>query len=1009
MSRLGCWFVGCFLVCSAWLLERPAWAASEAPASVTLTAGETLLSDLGNYRVGWQSYGQEPVLLPVGWTGRQDERSGAAYESGTWIQGRPVIFMHCPWRVPTGRTWVDYPITLPAITPIELSFGVAMSAGAAVSPDGDGVTFSCCVIADGAEHELLRVHSKKAEWLDQRFDLAAYAGRSIVVRLQVEPGPANNPNFDHSYFSEPKLVIGDAQQTHAEELQGIVATRAYRATAAANLLAASNDPKHGITPSNLLPGRNALLPTEDAWQFRYQGEDCQVVYTYRPKTGTLEDFVVQVDEGPEILPMANGGVTAAIVADGQTREIRLSGGQPSRVAVEGDTLSVLWQYDTAGRPIQIAWQFRIVGKAMVIDARCEEPLVRQFSLGTLGPVAIRRRVAIPYLLGDAVYLPAERLFVNRYLDWTVSQSSICPQGEASYNQKTDQTRNLLVERGFVAVSPNLAEVLPNLPSPASPYRDVLGPRIMLDIWGHRDAKYASDAENLRTLKDHGVDHVAIIQHDWQHFGYDVKLPDHVPANPQFGGDEGLIAFGQAARDCGYLWSLHENYIDMYPDAPSFDATARAMNPDGTPCLGWFNAGTNMQAFAIKCTRGLDFARQNAPEAHRRYGTTAAYLDVHTCIPPWTALDHEAGQPMAAMAQARMKYDTELFQYMRDTHGGPLLGEGANQFYWAGRCDGVEAQVPGGEDHTPLVDFDLLKIHPQMVNHGMGYYARWFRGGYGHRMGRDAGTMEQIDKYRAQELAYGHAGFVGDAQVFNLQWVVREHHLMHPIQRLYGTAQPVEICYEVDGQLVTASAAVAVGDTSRQRIRYESGLTLWINWRPEPWTVEGHVLPQWGFLAMGPETCVATSLHGDRVADYAECPEFVFADARTSIAMPYREDRKITAQPPTPDEFPEADFSLRLNRPGTWIDFGPLATDGSAKVNREADRLVVFPYPHDKNFRVSLDLQALAPTADPARVVVRALAAGTQEDRGAVPLERDGSRVILAVGTPGVGRYVITWK
>ncbi len=144
--------------------------------------------------------------------------------------------------------------------------------------------------------------------------------------------------------------------------------------------------------------------------------------------------------------------------------------------------------------------------------------------------------------------------------------------------------------------------------------------------------------------------------------------------------------------------------------------------------------------------------------------------------------------------------------MRDAHGGPLFGEGCNQFYWAGRCDGVEAQVNGGEDHAPLLDFDLLKIHPQMVNHGMGYYERWFRKGYRHRWGFDTGTIEQIDKYRAQELAYGHAGFVGEAQIDNIPWVVREHHLVHPVQRLYGTAKPVEIRYELGGRLVDAGIA-----------------------------------------------------------------------------------------------------------------------------------------------------------------------------------------------------------
>jgi hypothetical protein len=147
-------------------------------------------------------------------------------------------------------------------------------------------------------------------------------------------------------------------------------------------------------------------------------------------------------------------------------------------------------------------------------------------------------------------------------------------------------------------------------------------------------------------------------------------------------------------------------------------------------------------------------------------------------------------------------------------------------------------------------------------------------------------MEQIDKYRAQELAYGHAGFIGNAQTANIQWVAREHHLMHPVQKLYGTSFPTRIRYEVDGQFVSAGVALVAGDTSRQCIHYASGLTLWVNWRAEPWKIEGRVLPQWGFLARGPETEVSTFLQGGKFADYAECPEYVFADARTSFDMPY---------------------------------------------------------------------------------------------------------------------------
>ncbi|NUQ01941.1 MAG: hypothetical protein HUU35_19010, partial [Armatimonadetes bacterium] len=532
------------------------------------------------------------------------------------------------------------------------------------------------------------------------------------------------------------------------------------------------------------------------------------------------------------------------------------------------------------------WRFGIRGKALTIEASADQPTVARFSLGRVGAAPLRRTIEVPYLHGAVIWLPADKLYVNRCLDWMVTNSSACPQGEATYNALTDGRRNLVSESGYVAVSPLLPEVLPNLPRPASPYLEQLGPKIMWDVWGHFKNSYRGDAEILRELKDNGVDHLAIIQHVWQRYGYDVKLPDHLPPNPDWGGHEGLVEFGRAANECGYVWSLHENYIDLYPDAPSYDPSARVLRADGSPSPAWFNKGTRVQSFGLKANRALGFAERTAPEAHRLYGTNAAYLDVHTCVPPWHQLDHDATQPMAGMCRGKVEWDTALFEYMRRAHQGPLFGEGHWQMYWAGACDGVEAQVDGGEDHRPLLEFDLLKLHPQMVNHGMGYYARWFRQGYNAQWGEDVGNVAHYDQYRAQEIAYGHAGFIGSEQTFNTQWVAKEHHLMYPVQRLYGTARVTDIAYEVSGRLVPSSVAAALGETWRQRITYDSGLTVYVNWAKEPWTISGRVLPRWGVLALGPGTEVSTSLRDGVLADYVDCPDYLFADARTSFTLPH---------------------------------------------------------------------------------------------------------------------------
>lgn len=366
--------------------------------------------------------------------------------------------------------------------------------------------------------------------------------------------------------------------------------------------------------------------------------------------------------------------------------------------------------------------------------------------------------------------------------------------------------------------------------------------------------------------------------------------------------------------------------------------------------------------------------------------------------------------------------------------------------------------------------------------------------------------------------------------------------MHAVQRLTGDSRPVRISYEVGGQLVSGSAALAQSDRTRQKIEYETGLTLWVNWGEDPWQVEGRTLPQWGFLALGPETEVCTVIEGGKFADFARCPEYLFADARTYFHMPYlaendiqprlrsfeylggnkirltyewhvnqsldrdpisfvhftnpsasanqgivfqndhgfskpvrewkpgdvivdgphevtvadapwdryaivtglydaqgrvalkgpvagdrayllgelevtQEDGKITnVKLSNYDDAVKrwaavrADFSAHTNPPGTMVDFGVIATDGSVKVNLAPGGLTVFPYPRDREFTVRIDPGQAVPNAtiDLARVQVRALAAGTAEDMGAVPHRIANGRVIFRVGQPGAGRFRVTW-
>ena len=105
----------------------------------------------------------------------------------------------------------------------------------------------------------------------------------------------------------------------------------------------------------------------------------------------------------------------------------------------------------------------------------------------------------------------------------------------------------------------------------------------------------------------------------------------------------------------------------------------------------------------------------------------------------------------------------------------------------------------------------------------------------------------------------------------------------------------------------------------------------------------------------------------------------------------------------------ADFKAHMNPEGTWLDFGKIATDGSVKVNKEQNRLVVFSYPRDEAFGVELDVTAFASAPGSDTVRVTALAAGTQEAMGPVSHERDGDRIRFQTGVKGAGRYVVEWQ
>ncbi|NMB77149.1 MAG: hypothetical protein GYA21_18730, partial [Myxococcales bacterium] len=353
--------------------------------------------------------------------------------------------------------------------------------------------------------------------------------------------------------------------------------------------------------------------------------------------------------------------------------------------------------------------------------------------------------------------------------------------------------------------------------------------------------FADAREMVRRYAEYGLTRLAIIFHDWQRHGYDQGLPDHHPANPALGTGEEMAAFGAEARSAGMLLALHENYTDMYPDnppdypSPLYDESAIALDPQGQKKLGWYHPYTHQQAFVIAASRMIDFSRLESGDIARDYAPSAAYLDVSTGWSPGRAIDHSSAHGHPPTLAAAFAEHVALYDFLRGLYRGPLLGEGGEgparfDTFFAGAVDAVERQTERRRFARVNPEFELLCVRPRMLNHGLGYYSRYFAP-FGQETPNVAAA--DLDQYRASEIAFGHAGFLGDSIDAVPDWLslhAPEYWLLAALQARYTEAPLLEVQYHNGNAFVSLEDALRSGlDLSRARLRLDyQDLTVFVN-------------------------------------------------------------------------------------------------------------------------------------------------------------------------------------
>jgi len=629
-----------------------------------------------------------------------------------------------------------------------------------------------------------------------------------------------------------------------------------------------------------------------AADFVYEGTDCKIVYRFTPQTGTLNDLKVIYNDSFSFSPAYHGGITSFEL-----------GGERLKPWHEKHTTEILGE--STGGPFYLAefrWSYRgesfdflvrirRTGKTLIIDYEAPESgrAVVEFGADRSENTPDPKVLVLPYghnvLWTNNVFISAvlnprlSRASSLRPLNSIYSNTSAYYSDLASYVPLTSGRRNSMNESLHLTVSPQIEETFVIFSNPISTYREYLSNKIVLDMW---KSSFSAAQADLAALAALGAKDLLVILHFWQKYGYDNGLPTTYPAGESYGGPDGLLRISDICRKNGYGLALHTNYVDFYPNSDVWNSGDLALSSSGAWAASWFNPSTGIQSYLMKPAKSLDYARLYEPLIHEDYQTTAGYLDVHSAVLPSFKVDFDAGTDEAGQQRTTFLSYRDLFDYARTVHEGPLAGEGFgySTSTWAGYIDALEAdprslfdieQGREGSEVPTLVDFKLRALHGLFVPHGAGYLERFY-----HRP--SPLTSEKLERYRATELAFGNAGFLADALAGDAPAVetLREYCFLKHLQSYYLNAQPIEISYRVDGELVSSSSALnrilptvknddvnaaLLEGLARVRIRYDNGFVLYVNRSSfESWDLamdnNSVALPPGGFLGIQKNEFVA---------------------------------------------------------------------------------------------------------------------------------------------------------
>lgn len=628
--------------------------------------------------------------------------------------------------------------------------------------------------------------------------------------------------------------------------------------------------------------RNKVTENDDgSFRFIYRGKDAQLEYILHPGQKDL-GWVEVLLNGTRV---AIGLVGAGVELEEPSDTTRLA-----EAALQDGVVRLAW---TNG----VESHLRIWQKSLVVDFFCPGGKATKLHYGRITEATNPEIISLPYMnygghhLGVLVIRGPDPCFASIWMDWYRSNASrpfardeIVPagvflNGGVEYIPRTDGVRNDLFERFFFTVSPIFEETLATIPNPPAEQGLVAGQRLWQESWGPSD--YEKEMERSRKIRAYGIEMLTQCNHEitWRDGGESFTF--RFRSAPGRGGDEALKAYIQHQRSLGWRSGLYTNYCDFAPVNGMWDDDWVMRDPKGDWIRAW------PRCYSPKALRAVEADAELAPKIHEKFGTNAAYTDVHTAVSPWDRTDYDARVPGAGTFASTFYAYGELLLHDQKVYDGLAWSEGNHHWLYAGLAVGNYGLAYSSLKlwkYPYLPHFDLLKMHPLEVDMGVPWTAYFFDQCEGWQ--KPDRIEYSIDKFIAATIAYGHIGWLVE-ESHGIRRMCRSYYMLQQLQSRYVMRAPEEILYGTDAGLISSSKALLDGSwrDSRLFIRYPRGFRIWINGKDEnDWCVDvdgtSVVLPPSGWVAVqGKEFFEQSALEDGHRIDHVGSPAYVYVDGR----------------------------------------------------------------------------------------------------------------------------------